>query len=126
MTRTWGMLGVSLRSPDTRDALAPQDCLYTRAERDGTGERLEVMATLTGLAVGAAEALRHLPIPRSASSPSPSPRRATRFPTRPTPRPSPRFSPPPCERRRAAGLAPFTVLSCDNLPGERRHHAPRA
>ena len=26
--RRWGILGASLRSPDTRDALAPQDGLY--------------------------------------------------------------------------------------------------
>src|SRR5438445_12617276 len=29
----WGIVGVSLRSPDTRDALAPQDGLYTLAIR---------------------------------------------------------------------------------------------
>jgi fructuronate reductase len=31
---SWGILGVSLRSPATRDALAPQDGLYTLALRD--------------------------------------------------------------------------------------------
>ena len=30
----WGICGVSLRQPDTRDALAPQDGLYTLALRD--------------------------------------------------------------------------------------------
>ena len=30
----WGISGVSLRSPDTRDALAPQGCIYTLAIRD--------------------------------------------------------------------------------------------
>ncbi len=30
----WGIVGVSLRRPDTRDALAPQDGLYTVAVRD--------------------------------------------------------------------------------------------
>jgi fructuronate reductase len=30
----WGIVGVSLRSPDTRDALAPQNSLYTLALRD--------------------------------------------------------------------------------------------
>lgn len=30
----WGICAVSLRSPDVRDALAPQDCLYTLAIRD--------------------------------------------------------------------------------------------
>ena len=32
---SWGILGVSLRRPDTRDALTPQDGLYTLALRDG-------------------------------------------------------------------------------------------
>jgi fructuronate reductase len=30
----WGICGVSLRNPDTRDALAPQDGLYTVVARD--------------------------------------------------------------------------------------------
>ena len=34
----WGIVGVSLRSADTRDALAPQDGLYTLAIRS-SGER---------------------------------------------------------------------------------------
>ncbi len=48
---SWGILGVSLRSAATRDALAPQDWLYTCAERDGSGERLVVIGALTGLLV---------------------------------------------------------------------------
>jgi fructuronate reductase len=32
---SWGILGVSLRSPATRDALTPQDGLYTLALREG-------------------------------------------------------------------------------------------
>ncbi len=44
---SWGICGVSLRSPAVRDALAPQDWLYLRAERDGSGEKLCVMGALT-------------------------------------------------------------------------------
>src|SRR5256885_14426821 len=33
----WGIVGASLRSSDTHDALAPQDCLYTAAIRSGAG-----------------------------------------------------------------------------------------
>jgi fructuronate reductase len=47
----WGILGVSLRRADTRDALAGQDWLYTCAERDSAGERLTVMGALTGVLV---------------------------------------------------------------------------
>jgi fructuronate reductase len=42
----WGIVGVSLRSPDTRDALAPQDHLYTVAVRDAHGEQLRVIGAL--------------------------------------------------------------------------------
>ena len=52
----WGIVGVSLRSPDTRDALAPQGGLYTLAIRDADAagaprERLQVLHCLTGLLV---------------------------------------------------------------------------
>jgi fructuronate reductase len=39
----WGIAGVSLRAPGTRDALAPQQGLYSLALRDGAGERLRVI-----------------------------------------------------------------------------------
>lgn len=47
----WGIAGVSLRSPDTRDALEPQDGLYTVAVRDAAGERLRVIGCLLELLV---------------------------------------------------------------------------
>ena len=48
---SWGILGVSLRSPATRDALVPQDFLYTCATRDGRGISLAVMSVLTKILV---------------------------------------------------------------------------
>lgn len=52
----WGIVGVSLRQADTRDALAPQAGLYTLALRDADGagrprERLQVIGCLTRLLV---------------------------------------------------------------------------
>jgi len=52
----WGIVGISLRSPDTHDALAPQDGLYTLAIRDADErgvprERLQVIHCLTALMV---------------------------------------------------------------------------
>lgn len=44
--RRWGIIGVSLRSTDTRDALAPQDNLYTVATRDGDTTQLRVIGAL--------------------------------------------------------------------------------
>ena len=50
----WGIVGVSLRSPDTRDALAPQDGLYTLAVRDSQGEQLQVVGSILSLLVAGA------------------------------------------------------------------------
>jgi len=52
----WGIVGVSLRSPDTHDALTPQGGLYTLAirdadEHDAPRERLQVIHCLTELLV---------------------------------------------------------------------------
>src|SRR5579863_2287715 len=47
----WGTIGVSLRSPDTRDALAPQDNLYMLALRDGGGEKFQVIGGLVSCLV---------------------------------------------------------------------------
>jgi fructuronate reductase len=46
----WGICGVSQRSPAVVEQLAPQDGLYTLAERDGTGERLRVIGAVRELA----------------------------------------------------------------------------
>ena len=42
----WGICGVSLRSPDIRDRLAPQDGLYTLVERGRDGEHLTLVGTV--------------------------------------------------------------------------------
>ncbi|MFZ4756803.1 MAG: mannitol dehydrogenase family protein [Burkholderiaceae bacterium] len=47
----WGICGVSLKRPTMRDALAPQDGLYTLLERDGTGTRARVIGALRALQV---------------------------------------------------------------------------
>ncbi|HVY13898.1 MAG TPA: mannitol dehydrogenase family protein [Rhodopila sp.] len=116
---SWGMLGVSLRRSDTRDALAPQDFLYTRAERDGTGERLEVMGALTGIAVGAADALARLvdPAVRIVTITVTEKGYGRDLDAAAMGRDSmPGLLATALHRRRSAGVAPFTVLSCDNLP----------
>src|SRR5207248_10939222 len=42
----WGIVAVSLRNPATRDALAPQDNLYTVAVRDSDREDLRVVGSI--------------------------------------------------------------------------------
>lgn len=130
----WGMCGLSLRHADTRDALAPQDWLYCRAERDGAGERLAVMAALTGVEVGPAAALRWLCAPAvrivtltvtekaycrdAATGTLQEDDAAIRADLAAPEAPAsvPGLLVAAVRRRRDAGLPPFTVLSCDNLP----------
>src|SRR5689334_16726841 len=48
----WGIVGASLRSPETRDALAPQDCLYSVAVSSGTGTAIRVIGSILAMEVG--------------------------------------------------------------------------
>ena len=133
----WGISGISLRQTATRDALLPQDGLYTLAVRDGTGETLRIIGALTGLFVAPdspATLLNTLcePTVRIVSltvtekgychDPATGALRADHldishdlaYPERP--RSIYGFIVEALNRRLATGLAPFTVLSCDNLP----------
>lgn len=133
----WGIIGASLRRPDTKDALGPQDGLYTVFVKDGELRRLRVIGSVLQLIDGRAERdallaamtapttqivsltitekgygyspaagglditnpdiAADLAAPREASSATGLIVEALR-------------------QRREKGLAPFTVLSCDNLP----------
>jgi fructuronate reductase len=42
----WGISGASLRGAAVRDALHPQDCLYTLLESDGTDEQATIVGTV--------------------------------------------------------------------------------
>jgi fructuronate reductase len=134
---SWGILGVSLRSPAMRDALAPQDFLYTCAARDGGGISLAVMSVLTGIlvapespaAVVAAMADPAVRIVSISVSERGYHRRATdgtldeedplvrqdlRQPD--APRTVPGLITAALRQRRANGVPPVTMLCCDNLP----------
>lgn len=49
--RDWRIVGVSLRSPDTRDALEPQDGLYTVIERAGNADRVRLISAIDRILV---------------------------------------------------------------------------
>lgn len=132
----WGIVGASLRSPDTRDALVPQDCLYSLAVRDGQGESLRVVGSILSLLVAPENPerlLEALCLPsvhivtltvtekaylRNAAGDldlahadvmwdlAHHDRSKTVY----------GFIVEAVARRQAAGIGPFTVLSCDNLP----------
>lgn len=133
----WGILGVSLRRPDTRNALAAQDWLYACAEREGTDERITIMGALTGIMVAPDSMgvlLDRLTQPdmrivtltvtekaycRDTASgdidtTDPLIRHDLAHPAAPSSVPGLLVA--ALAARRAAGIPPFTVLSCDNLP----------
>ncbi|MGX9966797.1 mannitol dehydrogenase family protein [Roseomonas sp. F4] len=135
--RDWGIVAASLRSPETRDALAPQDGLFTFALREDKAQQLQVIGALRGLHVApedpeallaalAAPATRivsltvtekgycHDPASGALDEAHPDIRHDLAAPH--SPRSAPGFLVEALRRRRAAGTPPFTVLSCDNLP----------
>lgn len=133
----WGVHGASLRSPDVRDSLAPQDGLYTLAVRDGTGERRRVIGALrdvlaapetpAALVAAMAAADTHIVTltvtekgyrldPASGALLENDPDVAADLESLTAPRTAPGFLVAALAERRARGLAPFTAISCDNLP----------
>ncbi len=132
----WGIVAASLRSPDTGDALRPQHGLYTVAERDGSNETLRVVGSLLDVltAPQAPEALlAHMVAPQTRLVTLTITEKAylrdangdldTAHPdiladivSPDRPRTAHGFLVEALARRRKAGIAPFTVLSCDNLP----------
>jgi fructuronate reductase len=130
----WGITAASLRSPDTRDALAPQDGLYSLA-LPGAVEDLRIVGSI-GRVVVAPENPEDLLVAMSAATTRivsltvtekgygvdasgalrrDDPDIAHDLAHAKSPRTAPGLLVEALSRRRAAGLAPFTVLSCDNL-----------
>lgn len=142
----WGITGVSLRHPDTRDALAPQDGLYTLALRDAgpdstPREQLQVIGAMPALLVapedpGAVlEAIAHpdtrivsLTVtekgyhhdPASGALRRDDPAIEHDLVDADAPRSTIGVLVHGLARRRARGLGPVTLLSCDNLPANGR------
>lgn len=134
----WCICGVSLRSPETRDALGPQSGLYSVAVRDAEGERLRVVGSVVEALVAPedpAAVLSRLADPRvrvvtitvTEKGYCHSPATGTLddghadirhdLDNPAQPRSLPGFLVEALRRRRAGDTPPFTVLSCDNLPG---------
>ena len=128
--RGWGIVGVSLRSPAVRDALAPQGGLYSVTERGGSGEAVRIIGALQRALVGPEEPERviaALADPnthvvtltvtekgyRRAADGGLSQELGSEEPARPTTIYG--FLAVGLARRRAAGLAGLSIVSCDNL-----------
>ncbi|TIS58667.1 MAG: mannitol dehydrogenase family protein [Mesorhizobium sp.] len=132
----WGIVGVSLRSPDTRDALVPQDGLYTLAITSSGGEKLRVIGSILSMLVAPedpAAVLAALADPRTrivtltitekaylraagGGLDKIHPDIVHDLANPQAPRTAHGFLAESLSRRRAAGIPPFTVLCCDNLP----------
>jgi fructuronate reductase len=133
----WGIVGVSLRRPDQRDRLAPQDGLYTALERQQSGIAARVVGCLLDVRVAPedpvaivdrlaapATAIVSLTITEKGYCHEPATGRldldhtGIRYDLAELRRPRTAigFLVAALARRRDAGLAPFTVLCCDNLP----------
>ncbi|MDE2197985.1 MAG: mannitol dehydrogenase family protein [Rhodospirillales bacterium] len=133
----WGIIGVSLRHPDQRDRLAPQDGLYTTLQQSPAGIEARVVGSLLGVLVASedpAAVVARLASPQTAlvsltvtekgychqpatgrlDADHPDIRHDLAHPD--APRSAIGFLVAGLARRRADGVAPFTVLCCDNLP----------
>src|SRR5690242_3004778 len=137
----WGIVGASLRSPKTRDALAPQDCLYTTAVRSGAGTEHRIIGSVVACEVAsenpaaliarlADPATRIVSLTVTEKGYCHTPQTGDLDERHPdivhdlqnfdTPRSAIGFVVAALARRRIAGAAPFTVLSCDNLAANGR------
>lgn len=133
----WAIAGASLRRADMRDALAPQDNLYTVAIRSGEATQLRVIGSLKTIHVAPEDpeallaemcdpAIRivsltvtekgycHDPATGDLDPDHSDIKADLDAPTRPTSAPG--LLAEALRRRRAAGIVPFTVMPCDNLP----------
>ena len=141
----WGVIGVGLRSRSMKEALAPQDHLYTVVERSPDGESARVVGVMVDyhfapddparvLDVLTDERTRMVTLTITDAGYRLDPgtgvfdaddgdvRWDLRHPDRP--RTVFGFLVEALDRRRRAGLAPFTVVSCDNV--HRNGRAARA
>jgi fructuronate reductase len=134
---SWGIVGASLRRPDTKDALEPQGGLYTIAVRDAEGTHPRVIGSILSvmdantqreelLALMASENIRivSLTVTEKGYCHDPSTGElderhadiAHDLANLTAPKSAPGMLVEALARRKAAGIAPFTVMSCDNLP----------
>ena len=132
----WGIVGVSLRSPDTRDALRGQDWGYTSVTLAPEGEQTRWITVLNDVRVApedpeavlgemAKPEVRIVTLTVTEKGYCHNPATGALNVDHPDiqhdlihdlPVSAIGFLVRALQRRRAAGAAPFTVLTCDNLP----------
>jgi fructuronate reductase len=133
----WGIVGANLRNSDTHDALAPQDCLYTVAIRSGAGAEHRVIGSILATEVATVNPSRliarmadpatrivsltitekgYCHTPQSGELDEGHPDIVHDLKNPDAPRSAAGFIVAALSHRKAAGVTPFTVLCCDNLP----------
>jgi len=133
----WGITGASLRSAGVRDEIDPQDGLYTMVTRDGAGDDLRVIGAVrevlvapenpAALVARLAHPETHIVTltvtekgykldPATGALLGNDPDVAADLAKLAEPRTAPGFLAAALQARRAAGIPPFTAISCDNLP----------
>ncbi len=133
----WGIIGASLRSANTANALTPQDGLYTLIIKGEEAPQYRIIGSVLRVLVGSrdSERLLHrmaLPSTRIVSLTITekgychNPATGQLNPNHPdivadlrtpqTPVSAPGFLVEALRRRKESGSGPFTILSCDNLP----------
>ncbi|MDD7972234.1 mannitol dehydrogenase family protein [Roseinatronobacter alkalisoli] len=132
----WGVIGVSLQSPGTRDRLRPQGWAYTAVELAPDGEKPQIMTLLRDVLVApenpqavldamAAETVSIVSLTVTEKGYCHEPATGRLDPAHPDiahdlehdlPKSAPGYLVRALQLRHARGLPPFTVLCCDNLP----------
>ena len=133
----WGIVGAGLMTSGTKDALAPQDGLYTLVERAAGSEKLQVIGSIIELLGGAADLAQVLVRmcapstrivsltvtekgyyldPASGKLQLQAPAIQADLANPATPSTILGLIVQALKVRKANAIAPFTVLSCDNLP----------
>jgi mannitol 2-dehydrogenase len=132
----WGEIGVGLRSPAMRDALLPQDCLFTVVERSRHEDTARIVGSMIRylyapddpeavLAALTDERTRVVtltitgggyPVGEDGAFDATDPQVRADLDRPGRPETAFGYLAEALHRRRAAGLPAFTVLSCDNMP----------
>ena len=133
----WGIVGSGIVSAGMKDALSPQDYLYTLAEMGADSEKLRVIGSVVGVFGGPEDAAAKLAKMSDVSTRIVSltvtekgyyldvasgklqlqaPPVAADLANPEAPKTMLGLIVQALKNRRAAGIPPFTVLSCDNLP----------
>jgi fructuronate reductase len=133
----WAIVGASLRRPDTKEALEPQDGLFTVAVRDATGTHPRIIGSILKvldanterdelLALMASPQIRIVSLtvtekgychdPATGELDQRHPDIVHDLANPAAPKSAPGMLVEALARRKAAGIAPFAVMSCDNLP----------